>query len=154
MPLITLETKIEAPQEVCFDLARSIDLHQETMRHTNETAIAGVTSGLISLGETVTWRARHFGVEMELTSKITQCIFPQVFTDEMLKGPFQKLRHTHRFEAKEGYTLMMDEFLYESPLGLLGRLADHLFLKKYMQSLLLQRNAQIKQKAEITRKAF
>ncbi|WP_256010177.1 SRPBCC family protein [Desertivirga xinjiangensis] len=152
MPLITLETKIKAPREVCFDLARSIDLHQETMQHTNETAIAGVTSGLIGLDETVTWCARHFGVQMELTSKITQCIFPQVFIDEMLNGPFKKLQHTHRFEAKEDYTLMVDEFQYESPLGLLGRLADRLFLKKYMKSLLQQRNARIKQKAEITLK--
>lgn len=60
-----------APPEVVFDLARSIDLHKLSTAHTGEEAIAGKTSGLIELGETVTWRARHFGVMQTLTSKVT-----------------------------------------------------------------------------------
>jgi hypothetical protein len=61
MPRIVLKTEIDAPIEVCFDLSRSIDLHQISTAHTNEQAIDGVTSGLINLHESVTWRARHFG---------------------------------------------------------------------------------------------
>lgn len=55
MPVITLDTYIQASREVVFDLSRDIDLHQISTRHTNEKAIAGKTSGLIGLGETVTW---------------------------------------------------------------------------------------------------
>lgn len=148
MPRFTLVTHIKAPAEVCFDLARNIDLHLETMAHTGEKAIAGVTEGLIGLNDTVTWKARHFGVVMTLTSKITECSYPIVFADEMVNGPFKMLQHRHLFEQKDGYTLMTDEFIYESPLGILGRLADKLFLKKYMQTLINQRNFFIKQKAE------
>lgn len=148
MPRFTLRTNIKAPAEVCFDLARNIDLHLETMAHTGEIAIAGVTEGLIGLNDTVTWRARHFGVVMELTSKITECSYPIVFADEMANGPFKMLQHRHLFEQKDGYTLMTDEFIYESPFGILGRLADKLFLKKYMKTLINQRNFFIKQKAE------
>ncbi|NJM41916.1 MAG: hypothetical protein HC853_14760 [Anaerolineae bacterium] len=35
-------------------------------------AIAGVTSGLIGLGQEVTWRARHFGIWQSLTVRITE----------------------------------------------------------------------------------
>jgi len=150
MPTFILITRIHAPVEICFDLARSIDLHLETMKSTGEKAIAGVTSGLIGHGETVTWRARHFGVQMELTSKITECSFPNVFTDEMVKGPFKKLLHKHVFEVKDGLTLMVDEFSFESPFGLIGKLVDCLFLKMYMQKLIMHRNEVIKRRAELT----
>lgn len=86
MPRLILTTRINAPIERCFDLARSIDLHLETMEHTGEKAIAGITSGLIGLGETVTWEARHFGFLMTLTSKITQFNFPVLFGDEKIQG--------------------------------------------------------------------
>ena len=148
MPRFTLTTHIKAPIEICFDLARSIDLHLDTMKHTGEQAIAGVTSGLIGLNQTVTWKARHFGVVMTLTSKITECNSPVVFADEMLKGPFKMMKHRHVFEQKDGYTLMTDEFVYESPLGILGHLADALFLRNYMRKLIAHRNQVIKQKAE------
>jgi ligand-binding SRPBCC domain-containing protein len=148
MPKFILHTKIYAGPDVCFNLARSIDLHLETMKHTGEKAIAGVTRGLIGLNETVTWKARHFGVTMKLTSKITACQIPDLFADEMISGPFKMMKHKHVFEQKEGYTLMTDEFVYESPLGVLGKVADALFLKKYMQNLIEHRNQVIKQKAE------
>ncbi len=150
MPTFILRTQINAPIERCFDLARSIDLHLDTMKHTGERAIAGVTSGLIGLNETVTWKAKHFGVMMKLTSKITECSVPEIFADEMLAGPFKMMKHRHVFEQKDGYTLMTDEFVYESPLGILGKLADALFLRNYMQNLIEHRNRVIKQKAEST----
>jgi len=38
---------------------------------TGERAIAGVTSGLIGLGEEVTWEGHHFGLKLQHTSRIT-----------------------------------------------------------------------------------
>src|SRR5687768_2999405 len=97
MPIIRLETRITAPIEVVFDLARSIDLHKITTAHTNEEAVAGKTSGLIGLGESVTWKARHFGMSHLLTSEITSYERPHTFTDEMVKGPFKSMNHSHSF---------------------------------------------------------
>lgn len=71
MPCIKIETTIHAPVQRCFDLSRSIDLHQISTIETKERAIAGKTSGLIGLNETVTWQAKHFGITQKLTSKIT-----------------------------------------------------------------------------------
>jgi len=49
MPVIKLETRIQAPMEVCFDLCRSIDLHKISTSHTREEAVGGVVSGLIDM---------------------------------------------------------------------------------------------------------
>ena len=41
------------------------------MASSQERAVAGRMTGAIELGETVTWRARHFGYWWTLTSRIT-----------------------------------------------------------------------------------
>jgi ligand-binding SRPBCC domain-containing protein len=148
VPVIKISTEINAPIEVCFDLARSIDLHTTSMQHTGETATAGKTTGLIELGETVTWRAKHFGIWQMLTSKITEFERPDYFVDEMVKGAFKSFRHEHRFEQAGGKTIMTDIFDFEAPLGMLGKVAVVLFLRRYMMKLLQQRNLAIKQVAE------
>jgi hypothetical protein len=58
---IHLETDVAAPVARVFDLARDIDLHQRSMGHIGERAIAGRTTGLIGAGESVTFRARQLG---------------------------------------------------------------------------------------------
>lgn len=148
MPLIKVHTLIHAPIERVFDLARSIDLHSLSTSDTNEKAIAGRTTGLIEEGESVTWEATHFGVRQQLTSHIPEVKYPFYFRDEMLKGAFKSIYHEHFFEQKEQYTLMTDSFRYEAPLGILGDLANVLFLKRYMKSFLVKRNECIKQYAE------
>lgn len=148
MPKIEIITKIRVPIEVCFDLSRSIDLHQTSVEHTGEQAIAGVTSGLINLHETVTWRAKHLGVWQTLTTKITAMEKPNFFADEMVKGAFHSFRHEHHFHRQHDYTLIIDIFNYTAPFGMLGRLADKLFLKSYMRKLLEKRNEVIKHYAE------
>ncbi|MGB0849703.1 MAG: SRPBCC family protein [Bacteroidia bacterium] len=152
MPTITLYTEINAPIEIVFDLSRSIDLHKISTADTDEEAIEGVTSGLIGLNEFVTWRAKHFGVYQSLTSKITEFTYPTFFVDEMTQGIFRNLRHEHIFSSSSSeQTMMKDVFTYTSPLGLLGKLADYLFLKKYLTKVLSQRNEVIKEFAESER---
>ncbi len=148
MPFIEINTFIDAPIDKCFDLARSIDLHLDSMAKTKEKAIAGRTSGLIEMGETVTWRAKHFGVWQTLTSKITAFSFPHSFTDEMVSGVFKSFKHQHLFSPNNGGTLMVDIFAFESPFGILGKLANVLFLNNYMSKLLKSRNKLIKEIAE------
>ena len=148
MPTIELFTQINAPIEIVFDLSRSIDLHIESTKQTGERAIAGRTSGLIGLGETVTWRAKHFGIWQNLTSKITEYKYPDYFVDEMVSGTFKSFRHEHHFSTIDGQTLMKDLFVFESPFGLFGKFFNWLVLKKYMTGLLVERNRVIKEAAE------
>ncbi|MGB1206412.1 MAG: SRPBCC family protein [Chitinophagales bacterium] len=148
MPIIRIATKIKAAKDIVFDLSRSIDLHKISTKQTNEEAIAGVTSGLIGQNQSVTWRAKHFGIYQQLTSKITAFKKPDYFIDEMEKGIFKRFKHEHIFEEIQGQTLMIDVFDYESPLGILGKIADKMFLKHYMTRLLEKRNEAIKEFAE------
>jgi len=149
--IIELATHINAPVERCFDLARSIDLHMESTKQTGEKAIAGRTSGLIELGETVTWRAKHLGVWQTLTSKVTELEYPNYFTDEMVEGAFKSIRHQHLFYAINDQTVMKDIFVFESTYGMLGELANFLFLGWYMENLLKKRNRVIKKAGESDR---
>lgn len=151
MPVIHLKTIIKAPIKRVFDLSRSIDLHKISTAKTNEIAIAGKTSGLIGMNEFVTWSAKHFGFTQNLTSIITEYHRPNSFTDEMQKGAFKSFKHQHIFTESEGTTVLTDVFEYKSPLGLLGNLADILFLEKYMENLLFERNQVIKDFAETER---
>ncbi|MFT7154098.1 MAG: ligand-binding SRPBCC domain-containing protein [Alteromonas macleodii] len=150
MPRIELETLVKADRKIVFDLSRSIDLHKISTQHTDEEAIAGKTSGLIDLNETVTWRAKHFAVYQTLTSKITEFNSPDIFVDEMVEGAFKRFRHEHKFlkGKSEGETILVDIFDYESPFGLFGKIADKLFLETYMTNILTKRNQTIKDFAE------
>jgi ligand-binding SRPBCC domain-containing protein len=148
MPHIYLKTIIDAPQKICFDLARSIDLHESSMSHTNEKAVDGRTSGLIQKGEFVTWEATHFFVKQRLSSRITEMEYPLYFVDEMISGAFKSLRHKHEFVKSGDTTLMIDDFSYEVPFGFLGNLFNRIALENYLRKLLMARNREIKRMAE------
>lgn len=72
MPAIVVETYISAPPELCFDMARDIGLHCATAGHTQERAVAGVTSGRIGMGQSVTFEGNHFGLQLRLTARVTE----------------------------------------------------------------------------------
>lgn len=148
MARIQLETFIHAPQETCFDLARSIDLHQSSLAHSKERAVAGRTTGLIQKGEFVTWEATHFFIKQRLSSKITEMEVPQYFVDEMISGAFQSIWHKHEFVPDGDSTLMKDDFRYEVPFGVAGKFFDWLILRNYLKNLLTSRNRVIKKMAE------
>jgi ligand-binding SRPBCC domain-containing protein len=151
MPLIELTTIIHAPIERCFNLSRSIDLHKLSTEGTGEEAIAGVTSGLIGMGQQVTWRAKHFGIRQTLTSEITAFEHPYHFRDEMIEGAFRMIVHDHFFEVAGAKTIMRDVFRFESPGGILGTLFNNLVLGRYLRNLMTRRNQVIKEVAETDR---
>ena len=148
MPAIRLTTRVAAPIDRVFDTARNIDLHVQSMANTSERAIAGRTSGLAEVGDSITWEATHFFVRQRLTVEISEFDRPNHFRDSMLTGAFKRFDHDHNFEFNDNATTMTDLFDFDSPLGLIGKLADRLFLTKYMTRLLEQRNQIIKAHAE------
>jgi ligand-binding SRPBCC domain-containing protein len=145
MRSIRLDTVIAAPIGECFSLSLSVDAHASSMHAAGEQAIGGVTSGVMKLGDSVTWRARHFGLVFQMTSAITEYQPPGWFVDEQQRGPFRRWRHEHTFTAlPDGQTQMTDVVEFQSPLGPLGHIADRLVLDHYMPHLLRQRNTWLK----------
>jgi ligand-binding SRPBCC domain-containing protein len=151
MTTIQLTTKINASKPIVFDVSRDIDFHQQSLSHTSEKAIAGRTSGLIELDETVTWQGKHFGFQLTHQSKIIEMHQYDSFADEMLKGCFTSFVHYHYFEEEKDATIMIDEVYYETPFGVLGKLFDVLLLKRYLRKLIEKRNEAIKQQSEKTK---
>lgn len=148
MPVIKYTTFIEAPISRCFDLARDVDVHTITTSTTNERAVAGVTKGLLKKGDSVTWEATHFGVRQRLTARITEMNAPYTFTDELVKGAFHSFTHRHTFIEQGMGRIMEDVFDYKSPLGILGKLADRLFLERYIRNFIVSRSKELKKIAE------
>ena len=148
MTTINLTTKIIASKKTVFDASRNIDVHQQSASKSNESAIAGITSGLINLNETVTWRGKHFGFYLTHKSRITAMNLYDYFVDEMEEGKFKTFKHEHFFEEKNGVTIMTDKLQYETPFDIFGKLFDTLFLKNHLIHFLLERNKILKEVSE------
>lgn len=148
MPLIEHHEFIKAPIELCFDLARDVEIHTRTTVNTREKAVGGVMSGLLQAGDVVTWEAVHLGIRQRLTAKVTVMNRPYSFEDIMVKGAFHSFLHVHEFIKQDEGTLMIDRFQYQSPLGLIGVLADKLFLESYMRKFIVNRAIALKGIAE------
>ena len=148
MPVIHLTTFIAAPQDRVFDLSRSVSLHKQSMSQHQEKIIAGVMSGLMNEGDTVTWKAKHLFRERILKVKLTKMQRPDYFVDEQVEGDFASMKHEHHFKPIENGTIMIDQFHFESPRGLLGKWFNKIYLENYLKRLLLGRNELIKKAAE------
>ncbi|MGH2667182.1 SRPBCC family protein [Flavobacterium sp.] len=148
MTRIQLVTIIKTPKQIIFDASRNIDIHQQSAGKSNEKAIAGVTSGLINLNETVTWRGKHFGIYLTHKSRMTSMDFYDYFVDEMEEGKFRYFKHEHFFSEEKGITLMTDQLEYETPFGIIGRIFDFLFLKAHLQNFIIERNKVLKDVSE------
>ncbi|HEX2846927.1 MAG TPA: SRPBCC family protein [Chitinophagaceae bacterium] len=148
MPTIHLTTFIAAPADRVFDLARSIDLHKQSMTKHKEEAVAGVRFGLIEKDETVTWKARHLFKNRILKTRITAMKKPEMFTDEQAEGDFKLLKHEHHFKPCDNGTIMIDIIDFEAPYGTIGKTFNKLYLTKYLRRLIEHRNGVIKEFAE------
>lgn len=147
MPRIEFSTEVAAPIERVFDLSRSVPAHLESARHTGELLVSGPT-GLLTLGDEVTWEARHLGVRQRLSVRISEYDPPRHFRDSMVSGAFSRFDHDHFFQADHTGTTVREVFDYTSPLWVLGHAADLLFLKQYMWRFLTRRAGILKRIAE------
>ena len=151
MPIIRHEISIHAPIQVCFDLARTVEVHAGKTLLTKQIAIEGITFGLMERGDFVTWETTHLGMKQKLTSQVIEMVKPYRFTDAMVRGAFHSFTHTHEFIERGTETSMIDTFSYKSPFGILGKVANHLFLEKYMSHFIARHAQKVKRIAEATK---
>jgi ligand-binding SRPBCC domain-containing protein len=152
--IIRLTVEVLASPETCFDAARDIGIHSQTVwPFTRERAVAEpgyVSKGLIGLGEKVIFEAVHLGVRQRLIAVITAFEYPYRFVDVMEKGAFRSLCHSHLFQKSEAGTTMTDILEYRAPFGWLGSLFDRLILRHYMRAFLRYRQTKLKEYIENT----
>ena len=148
MPQIVVETEINADIEICFDLARDVGFYSKSLKDHNEIPISGKISGLVEKGDYVTWETNHLFLLRHITFKISELKKPYFFVDEVVRGEFKSYRHHHIFKKKKEKTIMVDKLDFASKYGVLGKMVDGLFYKRYLKELLITRNEILKQKAE------
>jgi ligand-binding SRPBCC domain-containing protein len=78
---------------------------------------------------------------------------PFLFVDEQKKGrgPFASWRHEHHFEAIDATrTRLRDIVTYTPPLGILGRIADALFIRRQLNAMFAYRHKVTREHLEQT----
>lgn len=146
---IVIHTWIDAPREICFDLARDVAVHAESAAFSNERLVApGKLEGRLEAGDLICFEGKHFGIGQRFCARITSVERPAVFVDEMVEGIFTSLRHIHEFEPSGSGTLMIDRLTWKTPLGFIGRIADAVFLKRHMTWFVTTKQAHLKRIAE------
>ena len=148
---ILLETSIAAPVERCFNLARSVDVHRSSMSQSSERAVAGVTTGVMSRGDTVTWEAKHLGFTRRLTSKVIELEQPSTFRRRASLRAVCLFHARARIRGDGAGNVDDRRFRIWRPLRRLRRDWCRLILAGYMRRLLRTRNAYIKRLAESDR---
>lgn len=76
---------------------------------------------------------------------------PFCFVDEQVKGkgPFASWRHEHLFEAiNDTQTRLRDIVTYTPPLGILGRIADALFIRRQLNQMFAYRHKITRERLE------
>ena len=148
MSSIHLTTFIAAPVSSVFDLARSVDMHKQSMKNHKEEAVAGIRFGLIEKNESVTWKAKHFFKTRFFTSRVIEMKPFEKFTDKMIRGDFVSFQHEHFFKPADNGSIVIDIISYEPPFGILGKMMSRLYLTPYIEKLVVNRNKVIRQYAE------
>jgi ligand-binding SRPBCC domain-containing protein len=144
-----IETFIAAPIDRVFDLALDVDAHAKSAAFSGERLVPpGRLSGALEAGDLVCFEGRHFGMRQRFCARITLVDRPNSFSDEMVEGIFSWLKHDHEFFDRDGGTLMRDTLAWKAPLGVLGRIADALFLERHMRWFVATKQRHLKAIAE------
>ncbi|MDZ4677083.1 MAG: SRPBCC family protein [Oligoflexia bacterium] len=86
-------------------------------------------------------RISRFGISVIWGVVIEELIQNELFRDRQSHGPFSLWVHTHKFEDHGHGTLLTELIEYDLAFGILGKLADDLFIKRELQKLFESRHA-------------
>lgn len=75
------------------------------------------------------------GIPMKWKTVISQVEDLKSFTDFQKQGPYKYWNHHHEFIANDKGVLMKDTVDYQLPLGILGRLAHKILVKKKLKNI-------------------
>ena len=146
---ITVRTWIDAPVELCFDMARDVAAHVESAAFSGERLVApGKLSGTLEVGDLVCFEGRHAGFRQRFCARITYADRPHVFFDEMVSGFFRSLRHAHWFSPLAGGTLMTDHLVWRAPLG---ALMDFVYMTRHMTWFVKTKQQNLKRIVELSK---
>ena len=87
-------------------------------------------------GMIITYKvAPLLNVKLNWVTEITTVVDHKYFVDEQKVGPYQFWHHQHFFEVEGDQVKMTDIVTYKPPFGLIGRLANYLFIKRKIEQI-------------------
>jgi ligand-binding SRPBCC domain-containing protein len=75
------------------------------------------------------------GIPMRWTTEITHVIDRKYFVDEQRFGPYSFWHHQHWFREVDGGVEMTDIVNYGIPMGILGQIANTIFVQSKLQEI-------------------
>lgn len=75
------------------------------------------------------------GINLDWMTEITQIRKEEYFIDEQRFGPYKFWHHQHHFKEIEGGTEMTDILTYGLPMGIMGRIANKIFVADKLQQI-------------------
>lgn len=85
------------------------------------------------------------GFKMTWVSEITQIEEKRFFVDQQRIGPYSMWHHQHLIEPVKNGVLMSDIVSYRPPMGLLGSIANGLFIRKQLETIFTYREKAVEQ---------
>jgi len=99
----------------------------------------------MQVGTIIRYSLRWHGLPVSWTTMIRRWDPPRRFIDIQLRGPYRLWHHTHRFHARNGGTQMTDIVRYCLPLGLAGRIAHSLKVRRDLEAIFNYRHRRVEQ---------
>lgn len=75
------------------------------------------------------------GIKLDWMTEITQVMEGKYFIDEQRFGPYKFWHHQHHFKAIDGGTEMNDILTYGLPMGIIGRMANTIYVANKLQEI-------------------
>jgi ligand-binding SRPBCC domain-containing protein len=86
-------------------------------------------------GAEIDYVIRWMGLPMKWKTVISEYDPPTRFVDEQTRGPYSLWRHTHTFEETNAGVVIRDCVEYRLPLGIFGRLAHALVVRRHLREI-------------------
>lgn len=107
--------------------------------------ILAISSAAVSAGTEIRYRLRVHGMPIFWRTEIRKWQSPHRFVDVQASGPYKLWHHTHRFEAHEGKTRMLDIVRYRLPFGFVGRIIHALKVRGDVRQIFDYRRQRIQE---------
>jgi ligand-binding SRPBCC domain-containing protein len=90
------------------------------------------------------------GIKLNWVTEITEINYRKFFIDEQRKGPYNIWHHEHHFREVDGGVEMHDILYYAVPFGIIGKLANLIFVKNKVEQIFAFREERIKELFPLT----
>ena len=74
-------------------------------------------------------------IKAKWVTEITHVDEPRFFVDEQRFGPYRFWHHQHHFEPQDGGVLMTDILHYKVPYGIIGTIADAIYVDQQIEKI-------------------